>query len=221
MRGLGLGLVLWALGATVASAAVLRIDVTGTPIRADLVTYFVDDGMPARTLRSFELADVEDQITERQFVDPALEFLSSTTGWVEIGIAEGSPRASPSVLACDGILAPICASRLTIFSLEIDFVQSTVFLGATDSADASYTLQNSRFSYTQRTCPGAVVVEGVPYRCDFASGLVLQADLSALRYSFVEPAVVPLPASASLVLAGLGALVLLRRRGRGRVGRWG
>jgi hypothetical protein len=43
-----------------------------------------------------------------------------------------------------------------------------------------------------------------------------------LRATFTSAtvSVVPLPASASLVLAGLGALVLLRR-GRGRVGRWG
>ena len=228
MRGLGLGLVLWALGATVASAAVLRIDVTGTPAVSRV---FGDALRPDTTFsESIDVPVVEGTFSfsdDAMYAGARIEdilaaaaaFMRSSSGFLEFSVSGGPPTP----VNCGGLLQMVCVRPLggtgnPLERFSVDFLTGNIdFLtGGSPSGFGFHSLDDERYRSVFELCISCLEANG--RRVFGIAGLELEASITSVRVSVVdEPAVVPLPASASLVLAGLGALVLLRRRARGGV----
>lgn len=209
MRKFGLALCLWALGATAGSAAVLRIDVVGQPLIAELGGLWLLQS-PGERL-SFPVTDVSSVQGSLVALEAATTFARSTTGFMNIEVGQGNPNA----LECGGLLASFCGRPFGFGSilsrLQIDFVSGIVDIVDTGTNAGYHSLTNT-FYQTVHEQSGLFAVGDELYLGTAYSYIRLQADITSLSVSFVDPTPVPLPASAGLMLAGLGGLVMVRRR---------
>lgn len=217
MRNFGLALCLWALGATAGSAAVLRIEVVGEPVVAEMIGLQrlppagePNDGFSPR--EDIPLVEIQEFPPVREAaLEAAFLFLRSTTGYLNIEVGEGVP----SILECGGLLASICAPRFgfePVGRLQVDFVSGIFDLLVSDPGSGGHSLTNTSYSTVYEFCVSCLFIVGDERYLGPFPGVRLQADITSLSLSFVDPTPVPLPASAGLMLAGLAGLALVRRR---------
>ena len=212
MRFLVLGILAWTLSVAAGSAAVLRIEVTGNPTRAEVGQVFpLNDPNGERiNLPPVDITEFRVQGREAD-VAAALEFARSTRGTLDIDLSGDVA----STFACSGLLAAFCSPNygfeIVGRQLQVDFITDTVNILSSCGQCGFHRLTDTSYQTAYEFFGNTYVANGTEYVGSLV-GMFLEAEITSLRASIVEPAVVPLPSSAVLLFAGLGGLAVARHR---------